>query len=312
MGELRILFYGAGVLGSLYAAKLKEIGHNVTVLARGKRFAEIREHGIVLEDSSTGERKTTAVNTIEQLTPQDVYDFLVILVRGNQVSSVLPAIAANKFTPNVLFMTNNAGGTEKILRVLGQDRVLFGFPGAGGTKEGHVIRYNIISKYVQKTTFGELGGSETIRLRQINKEFKRAGFHTEISSNIDAWLKTHVALVSPIANAIYMAGGDDFKLACNREAILLNICAIREGFSVLKALGIPVTPPKLKLLNLLPESILVSILSRVYNTEWSNVVMTRHANAARDEMKELADEFLMLVSKTSVPTPAIERLYKYI
>lgn len=312
MEKLKILFYGAGVLGSLYAARLKEIGHNVTVLARGKRLAEIREHGIVLEDSLTGERKTTKVNTIDQLAPQDVYDLVVILVRGNQVLSVLPVLEANKFTPNVLFMTNNAGGTEEIIRVLGPDRILFGFPGAGGTKEGHVIRYNIISKHVQKTTFGELDGSKTTRLMQITNEFKRAGFHTEISSNIDAWLKTHVALVSPIANAIYMAGGDNYKLARNQEAIQLNIRGIREGFSVLESLGIPVTPPKLKLLNLIPESILVSVLSRVYNTEWSDVVITRHANAARDEMKQLADDFLTLARKTSVPTPAIDRLYKYI
>lgn len=74
MEELKILFYGSGVLGSLYAVRLKEIGHNVTVLARGKRFAEIREHGIVLEHSSTGNRTTTEVNAIEQLAPQDRYD----------------------------------------------------------------------------------------------------------------------------------------------------------------------------------------------------------------------------------------------
>lgn len=210
-------------------------------MAQGKRLAEIREHGIVLEDSSTGNRTTTEVNAIEQLAPQDSYDLVVILVRGNQVSSVLPVLAANKFTPNVLFMSNNAGGHEEIINVLGRDRVLLGFPGTGGTKEGHVIRYNIISKHVQKTTVGELDGLVTTRLRQICKEFKRAGFHSEISSNIDAWLKTHVALVSPIANAIYMAGGDNYELARNREAILLNIRGIREGFSVLAALGIPVT-----------------------------------------------------------------------
>ena len=41
--------YGAGVLGSLYAARLKASGHDVTVLARGKRFDEINGQGIVLD-----------------------------------------------------------------------------------------------------------------------------------------------------------------------------------------------------------------------------------------------------------------------
>ena len=36
-----------------------------------------------------------------------------------------------------------------------------------------------------------------------------------------------------------------------------------------------------------------------------------HAHAARDEMKQLADEFRILAQSTSVPTPAIDRLYSY-
>jgi 2-dehydropantoate 2-reductase len=209
-------------------------------------------------------------------------------------------------------MTNNAGGPEEIVNALGKERVLLGFPGSGGTKEDHVIRYNIISKHVQKTTLGELDGSIIPRLKQITQEFKRAGFPTEICSNMDAWLKTHVALVSSIANAIYMAGGDNYKLARNREAILLNIRGIREGFRVLRELGIPVTPAKLKMFDVMPEPLLAAAFGRVYKTEWSEVVMTRHANAARDEMKLLADELIALARKTNVPTPAIDKLYQYI
>ena len=50
---MKILVYGAGVLGSLYAARLKESGLDVSILARSRRLADIREHGIELEDSST-------------------------------------------------------------------------------------------------------------------------------------------------------------------------------------------------------------------------------------------------------------------
>ncbi len=38
---MKILIYGAGVIGSLFAAKLFFSGQDVTVLARGKRFEEI-------------------------------------------------------------------------------------------------------------------------------------------------------------------------------------------------------------------------------------------------------------------------------
>ncbi len=64
---MKILFYGAGVLGSLYAARLQEAGHQVSVLARGQRLSDIREHGLVLEDANTGLQTTTRVDVIERL-----------------------------------------------------------------------------------------------------------------------------------------------------------------------------------------------------------------------------------------------------
>lgn len=36
---MNVLVYGAGVIGSIYAARLQETGYNVTLLARGKRAA---------------------------------------------------------------------------------------------------------------------------------------------------------------------------------------------------------------------------------------------------------------------------------
>jgi len=51
--KMKILFYDAGVMGSLYAARLKESGQDISVLARGQCLAEIREHGIFMEDASS-------------------------------------------------------------------------------------------------------------------------------------------------------------------------------------------------------------------------------------------------------------------
>lgn len=46
----KILVYGAGPLGSVFASKLKQGGNDVSILARGTRLGELREHGIVLVD----------------------------------------------------------------------------------------------------------------------------------------------------------------------------------------------------------------------------------------------------------------------
>ena len=58
---MEILVYGAGVVGSQYAARLRQAGHMVTLLARGERAAQMRDHGIVLEAFNTGRVETVHV-----------------------------------------------------------------------------------------------------------------------------------------------------------------------------------------------------------------------------------------------------------
>jgi hypothetical protein len=62
----------------------------------------------------------------------------------------------------------------------------------------------------------------------------------------------------------------------------------------------------------IPEPILVPLFQRRIANELMETAMVKHANAARDEMKHLADEFLALARTTSVPTPTIDRLYPHL
>jgi 2-dehydropantoate 2-reductase len=310
--RMKILVYGAGVLGSLYAARLKRSGQEVTILARGQRAAEIREHGIVLEDVTTGQRTATPINVEERLAPDDAYDLVVVLMRRTQISAVLPVLAANHHTPNILFLCNNASGPDEMSNSLGRERVLLGFPGAGGVREEHVVRYIVVSARNQATTFGELDGRTTPRLKQIAHAFKGAGFPVETSRNMDAWLKTHVAKVSPVANALYMAGGDNHLLAGRRDALVLMVRAMREGFQVLRVLNIPILPSRLKIVEWLPEPMVILLMRLMVNSKEAEITMAGHANAARDEMKQLADEFKALARAASIATPAMDRLYAYI
>jgi hypothetical protein len=107
-----------------------------------------------------------------------------------------------------------------------------------------------------------------------------------------------------------MAGGDSYRLARTRDAILLMVRAIREGYKVLQELEIPIVPAGHKLLRMVPEPILVPLVGRIFKRE-KMAELIGHAHAARDEMKQIADEFRILAQSTSVQTPAIDRLYSY-
>ncbi len=310
---MRILVYGAGVLGSLLAARLKEAGQEVTLLARGQRLAELREHGIVIEDALAGTRRSIQVELADRLKPEDAYDWVLVVARRNRIPEILPALAANANTPDVLFIGNNAAGPDEYVRALGERRVLMGFLSAGGVREGHIVRTVMqVAGQKARVTIGEVDGQYTYRMRQIADILEAAGFRVDLSNNIDAWLTTHAAFVTPLALAVYMAGGDNYRLARTRDALVLAIRAVREGFQVLDALNIPVLPSRLRVYQWLPEPLLVPLAARLLGSRSAEIGVAGHANAARDEMRTLADQLYSLVHKTNVPTPALDQLYAYL
>jgi 2-dehydropantoate 2-reductase len=71
----------------------------VAVLTRGQRAADIRSHGVVLENATTGMQTTTALEVVEQLRPDDSYDLIMVVVRKDQLRSVLPMLGVNGPTP---------------------------------------------------------------------------------------------------------------------------------------------------------------------------------------------------------------------
>ncbi len=308
---MKILVYGAGNIGSLYAALLSESGQDVSILARDNRLADIRNRGIRLEDTESGKRTTTSMSVVERLDADDHYDLVLVMLPKNRVSEVLPILAASRQTPSIMFFGNNAAGPQETTEALGVDRVLLGFPGAAAVSRDDRIQYLILSAREQPTTISELDGSRSSRLKAIEDALLAAGFAVAICSNMDAWLKTHAAEIIATAGALYMTGGDTTRLARTHDVLVLMLRAIREGYRVLSASGIPITPRIHRIFQWLPKPLLLIVMRRMIERDTASIKIG-HALGARQEMKTIADEFRSLARKTSVSTPAMERLYRYL
>jgi 2-dehydropantoate 2-reductase len=92
-----------------------------------------------------------------------------------------------------------------------------------------VVRYSVLPKWLQPTTIGEPDGRLTSRLQALAPLFKAAGFPTAISWDMLSWLTCHVAIVSPLANALFLANGRATPFADSRRTVRLAVEAIREG-----------------------------------------------------------------------------------
>ena len=100
---MRILIYGAGVIGSFYASRFAKAGLDVTILARGQRLKELQEHGLWYRGKTRTHK--VEIKAIGELKPDDRYQFIFLTVRENQVEEALEDISKNK-SPNIVTMVN--------------------------------------------------------------------------------------------------------------------------------------------------------------------------------------------------------------
>jgi 2-dehydropantoate 2-reductase len=303
---MRILVLGAGVIGSVYAGKLLQAGHDVVMVARGSRLSDLQSLGLILEDRENGRRSTIEVRAVPEPPVGGRYDLVLVPVRAEQLVSTLPTLAGIKDGSDVLVFGNTRGSHSDVMKALG-GRALFGFPAAGGSREGPVISYVLISQ--QKTMLGEPSGAMTTRLRQLQTVLGSAGFSTKVSANIDGWLLGHSAFIVPIAFALYRSGGDAAKLASDRATMRLMVVATRQAFRALSAAGEAEIPTNLRALYLrLPTAFAVAYWRRVMAGGRGELWFGAHVRSAPEEMRSLAGELQASLSRIGRPTPAFERL----
>ena len=280
---MRILIYGAGVIGSLYGALLAEAGYDVSVYARGRRLESLKRDG--LQYKYKGKIKTAPIKVLSTIEPDDRYDFIFLTVRENQLHMVLEELRKNS-SPTVVTMVNSLETYDRWEAICGAGRIIPAFPGAGGGFDGSVLDAALTPRLIQPTTFGKTDGRE----RAFARVFRRAKIPYQVVADMHAWQLCHLAMVVPIADAYYEA--DDPENA-GRDAALMRKTAkqIRDNLGTIAARKIRLSPRKMQVFRLLPVPLVGWILGLVFQSSFGDRFMYRHSMKAPDEMRQLHKQF---------------------
>jgi len=285
---MKILIYGAGVIGRIFAHHLQEDGHHVTVLARGKTYEDLEQHGIVIHDKIYDKKYRSKVNLINKLDPNDIYDIILVIMQQHQAREILSILKENK-SPLIVFVGNNIRGAEDYIEKIDKERILLGFGGPGGYRDD----FKIIAAYVENAILyiGELDKNISDRLRFIEKEFTNSGIKVEIIDDMDAWLKSHGAFVIPLALAIYIAHQNNISLIEDKELFNHCVLAIKENIRAIEEIGFQILPKKLRWLKWIPKFLIKYQIKKLYDSEFGEIALSGHAIAAPKEFISLLNDF---------------------
>lgn len=130
---MKILVYGAGVLGCNLARNLLRAGKDVTLLARGNWAAEIKQNGLRIKDKFSLRPSVGRIPVVTELAPDAMYDVIFVVLRYTQLDSALDTLRANR-TKNIVFVGNNVQ-TKTLAAALPEKNVLFAFALSAGHRE---------------------------------------------------------------------------------------------------------------------------------------------------------------------------------
>ena len=232
---MKILIFGAGVLGCNLARNLFRAGKDVTLLARGNWAEEIQTNGLRIKDKFSPRVSVSRVPTVTELRPEDTYDVIFVVMRYTQIGSVMDTLLANG-TKNIVFVGNNVRA-EEVAASLPEKNVMFAF----ALSAGHRERDRVASIDLKKITIGQLSGAPSNK-ELIGRIFDGTKYKVVYEPNIGDYLLCHAAFVIPAAFACYKTDGDLKKLRGNTEYLNRLIDANIEGYRAIRDAGHEILP----------------------------------------------------------------------
>ena len=285
---MRILIYGAGVIGSLYAALFAEAGYDTSIYARGKRLEVLKNNGLLYKKNQDLIKAETKI--LGEVSNDDIYDFVLLTVRENQLYEALTELKNNK-SNTIVTMVNSLDSYKKWEDIVGTGRILPAFPGVGGSiNEDGILDASLTPRIIQPTTFAEISGNETKRTKQFSKILRHAHIPYQKVMDMHMWQLCHLAMVVPIADAYYEA---DCPEKAGKEWKIMRKTAgrMKRNFIFLRKQKGKLSPWKMNIFRFVPLPIMALMLAVAFESSFGDKFMYQHAMKAPDEMRELHRRF---------------------
>ena len=232
---MRILVFGAGVIGCNLARNLYRAGKDVTLLARGSWAEEIKKNGLRIKDKFSPRVSVSRIPVVTELAPEDQYDVIFVVMRYTQVGSIVETLRANG-TKNIVFVGNDVRA-RAVADSLPEKNVLFAF----ALSAGHRERDMVASIDLRKITIGQLADSPSNE-QLIGQIFDGTKFKVVYQPNMEDYLLCHAAFVVPVAFACYKTGGDLKKIKGDTAYLNRLIDANIEGYRAIRDAGNEILP----------------------------------------------------------------------
>jgi len=299
---MRVLVYGAGVLGCNLARNMLRSGKDAALLARGNWAEEIKKNGLRIKNRFSRRTSVCRIPVVTELAPDDEYDVIFVAVRYTQIESVLETLRSNK-TKNIVFVGNNVR-TKELSEALPAKNVMFAFASSAGRRESN----RVVSVDMKKITIGQLGSSLPNQ-KLIQRIFSGTKYKVTYEPNMGDYLLCHAAFVIPIAFACYKTDGNLKKVRKDTAYLNRVIDANIEGYRAVRKAGRAILPKSDEdFEGEKYRKTCLRFLKLICSTGLGKICASEHAMNAVDEMSALNRDLKAFFDKNGADYPVWKEL----
>lgn len=301
---MKVLVFGAGVIGCYLTHVLCEAGHDVTLLARGAWEDTLESHGMELHHHLQKKKTTDHPAVTDYIDPTICWDAVFAAMPYHQMQKILPQLALAD-TDLVVLIGNNmraAAMQDELLQLSSVPKeILFAFQITGGERRSD---YAIVERFDKAGL--DIGALHSLPSRDAQTKlaslFKGTGYKMRWQPDMEAFLFCHPAAVLPIAYLAYACGGDLRRSTRKQRKQMLDAPA--EAYDRLSQLGIPILPENDDMFyrpgfRRFVMRILYFIMAK---SAVGDLIACNHCRNAVAEMEMLDQDFTALLERDGKPS----------
>ncbi len=181
---MKILVYGIGAMGSIYASLMADAGNNVFVVDKWEEHInKIQKSGLEINGAS-GHKIVKKLNCYSNVPKNEFFDLIIIATKASGVEKASFELkdCIRKDT-TIISIQNGLGSSDKLTKYISKNNIILGVADGFGAS---IISPGVIHHNAMKLIrIGEINGGSSSRLNKTLNIFLKAGFNTKVYENIN-------------------------------------------------------------------------------------------------------------------------------
>ncbi|RUR01857.1 ketopantoate reductase family protein [Labedella endophytica] len=307
---MRILMFGRGVIATIYGRVLQGAGHDVEFYVRPGRAEQhgdaVRLDWIDGRRSLLGRRvrETFRTRLRETLGPDDGFDLIILSVGHHQLAEAAAFLAPRLGPATVLVFGNLWEEPTAAVAPIPADRLVFGFPQAGGGFGDDGVLSGALMRSV---IIGTTDTATASREQAVSAAFRSAGLGVRRETDMRGWLWLHFIADAGMFSEARRSGSLAAMIG-NRRAFRRAFETTRELLPLLTARGVNVHRHRGSTLPFrFPRPTAAASAGATRLVPMARRSLAAHTDPDAPEARAVIEDTLREARRLGIPAPRLER-----